>query len=106
MCLRSPMPAPPEASIATSSRAHCRSSRIALSPKCWSGSTSRPSTWSSFLVYTVTALVLLLAFIFTGIFAFATGTDFGAVVNSILPIGGGACLGQNPQDPVAAVEGN
>ena len=52
-----------------------------------------------FFVYTVTALVLLLAFIFTGIFAFATGTDFGAVVNSILPIGGGACLGQNPQDP-------
>ena len=52
-----------------------------------------------FFVYTVTALVLLLAFIFTGIFAFATGTDFGAVVNSMMPIGGGVCLGRNPQDP-------
>ncbi len=52
-----------------------------------------------FFVYTVTALFLLLAFIFTGIFAFATGTDFGAVVNSMMPIGGGVCLGRNPQDP-------
>ena len=48
MYLRSPTPAPLEASIATSLRARCRSSRIALSLKCSSGSASRLSTSCSF----------------------------------------------------------
>ena len=38
-------------------------------------------------------LLLVLAFILLGIIAMTTGTSFGAVINSLLPLGAGGALG-------------
>ena len=40
-------------------------------------------------------LLLLFAFIFLGITAFTTGSTFGSIINSLLPISGGSILGKN-----------
>lgn len=43
-------------------------------------------------------ILLMFAFIFLGIMSMTTGSGFGAVVNSILPVlaGGGAASGEDP----------
>lgn len=46
------------------------------------------------LLVAVTLLLLLFAFIFLGIAAFSTGSTFGSVINSIMPISGGAIMGK------------
>ena len=49
------------------------------------------------LFVAIVFLLLFFAFIFMGIAAFTTGSTFGSVVNSILPISGGAVMGKNKE---------
>lgn len=42
------------------------------------------------LIYLSIILLLLFAFIFVGIEAFALGGSFGAIINSLIPIASGA----------------
>ena len=46
------------------------------------------------LLGAIVMLLLIFAFIFVGIAAFSTGSTFGSVINSIMPISGGAIMGK------------
>jgi len=45
------------------------------------------------LIFLSVVLLLLFAFIFVGIEAFALGGSFGAIINSLIPIASGAGAG-------------
>lgn len=61
------------------------------------GYSVRDLGWS--VTFSITILILMFAFIFVGIEAFAPYSSFSGVTNMILPLGAGGAVNKNPTGP-------